>query len=76
MPIVNGTLSCIAISWRSRAFMNLVGKAFEAGMPFEDACGSYFHPSILEEEKFNFGFESSELRLHLGRIPNRVLGEQ
>jgi hypothetical protein len=56
--------------------MNLVGKAFEAGMPFEDACESYFHPSILEEGKFNFGFESSELRLHLGRIPNRVLGEQ
>jgi hypothetical protein len=56
--------------------MNLVGKAFEAGMSFEDACESYFHPSILDKGKFNFGFESSELRLHLGRIPNRVLGEQ
>jgi hypothetical protein len=56
--------------------MNLVGKAFEAGMPFEDTCESYFHPPIVEKGKFNFGLESSELRLHLGRIPNRVLGEQ
>ena len=56
--------------------MNLVGKAFEAGMPFEDACESYFHPLILDKGEFNSGFESSELRLHLGPIPNRVLGEQ
>src|SRR6267142_1206055 len=42
----------------------------------ENACESYFYPSIVEKRQFNFGLESSELRLHLGRIPNRVLGEQ
>ena len=56
--------------------MNLVDKdVFQAGMSFDDARESYFYPSILEKRKFNFGLESSELRLHLGRIPNRVLGE-
>src|SRR5258707_1127307 len=42
----------------------------------DNACESYFHSSIVEKEQFNFKLESSEVRLHLGRIPNRVLGEQ
>jgi hypothetical protein len=65
------------ISWRSRAFMNLVGKdLFPGCLPFDDVCESYFRPSILEKEQFNFELQNSELHLHPGRIPNRVPGEQ